>query len=168
MEKRNGFVTFLSALIPGLGQFILGLYKRGIQLFVLWLLIKPVMAIVGLGVLGGLVKLIIWCFAFFDTFDLAKRLEKGEEIKDTEFVFQKYVDNEYSKESKVGFNGHSINKNFWIVCGWGLIGIGILAIINLTFNTNDLYGIIKSYISMYFLPIVLVGAGFYMLFRYKR
>jgi hypothetical protein len=168
MEKRNNLVTFLSALIPGVGQIVLGLYKRGIQLFALWILIRPVLAIIGLGFIGGLIQLIIWCYAFFDTFDIAKRLDKGERVNDSAFIFEKYIDNDFNKGSKIGFNGHSINRNLWKICGWGLIVIGILAIINLTFNTNDLYSMIKSYISMYILPIILVGAGFFMLFRYKN
>jgi hypothetical protein len=164
MNRRPNLLTFISALIPGVGQIVLGLYKRGIQLFALYILIRPVLSVVGLGSIGSLLKIIIWCYAFFDTFDLARRMERGEHIEDTEFIFEKHLGNEFTK----GPRGFSLDKNLWMICGWGLIVVGILAIINLTFNTNDLYGIIKSYINMYFIPIVLVVVGFFMLFKYKR
>ena len=45
MEKRNNLITFLSALIPGVGQIVLGLYKKGIQLFALWVLIQPILSV---------------------------------------------------------------------------------------------------------------------------
>lgn len=168
MDRRSRFLTFITALVPGLGQMYLGLIKKGIQIFVLFILIRPVLSIIGLGYLGDILKIIIWVFAFFDTFDIARRIDKGETVGDTDFVFQKYMNDKHDEFTKPSFQGFKFNRNMWMVCGWGLIAVGILAIMNLMFNTNDLYGLIKSYISSYFIPVLLVAGGCYLLFRNKR
>jgi TM2 domain-containing membrane protein YozV len=168
MERRSKFLTFILALIPGVGQIYLGLFRKGIQLLILFILLGPVLGMIGLGFVGSTVKLLIWCYAFFDTFDIARRLDKGEKVKDSDYIINKYVDRNGNGESGSNFKGHSFDKNFWLFCGWGLIIVGILAIVNLMFGTNDLYGQIKSYISTYFIPALLVLAGVYMLLRGKR
>lgn len=164
MERRSKFLTFVLALIPGAGQIYLGLTMKGIQLFALYVLIRPALDIIGLGYIGGMLKIIIWVYAFFDTFEVARRIDRGERVGDSEFVFKKYMEN----NDKFDHIGRSFNKNFWLLCGWGLIAVGILAILNLTFGSNDLYGLIKSYVSTYFIPVILVIAGFYMLVKNKR
>lgn len=168
MESRNKALTFLLALIPGVGQMYLGLFKKGIQILVLSILIRPVFDIIGIGSLGGILSIIIWCYAFFDTFDIAKKLDRGEFVKDSEFVLSKYMDGNQNEDVKVGFKGYSVNKSLWMLCGWALVIIGVLAIVNLTFGSNELYGLIKSYISTYFIPALLVVIGIYMLVRYRK
>jgi TM2 domain-containing membrane protein YozV len=164
MDRRNKVLTFILAFIPGVGQIYLGLFRKGIQILILYLLIGPILGMIGLGFAGSIIKLVIWCYAFFDTFDIARRLDKGEHVGDSDYVINKYMDKKEAFNNK----GYSFDKSFWLLCGWGLIVIGILAIVNLMFGNNDLYGLIKSYISTYFIPALLVVAGVYMLVRGKR
>lgn len=168
MERRSKLLTFITALIPGVGQLYLGLFKKGIQILVLFILINPVLRIIGLGFLSDIIKLIIWCYAFFDTFDIARRIDRGETVSDSDYVINKYMDKKENGESSFDYKGNSFNKRFWLFCGWGLILVGILAIVNLMFGTNDLYGVIKSTISIYFVPGVLVIAGCYMLLKNRK
>lgn len=163
MERRSRFLTFVLALIPGVGQMYLGLVKKGIQLFLLFILIDHVLGFVGLGYIGGMLKLCVWAYAFWDTFEIARRLDRGEKVNDSDYIFNKYMDKRENEEAPFSYKGHSFNKSFWLLCGWGLIVIGILAIVNLSFGNNDIYGQIKSAISTYFIPGLLVIAGIYML-----
>lgn len=168
MERRSKFLTFILAMIPGVGQMYLGLLRKGIQLLLMFILIEPVFDIIGLGYIGGMLKLCVWAYAFWDTFDIGRRMDKGEAIRDTDFVINKYMNKSEDGEFNFTKKVQSYNKSFWIFCGWGLILVGILAILNLRFGTNDLYGQIKSVISTYFVPALLVLAGIYMLLRNKK
>jgi TM2 domain-containing membrane protein YozV len=163
MEKRNNLITFLAAIIPGVGYMSLGLVKRGVQILALFLVIGPVCKLLGIEFVGTLIKVPIWFYAFFDTFNIAARIDKGETVSDSEFVFKKYGESGYGTN-----NGMISNpRNIWIIVAWVLIGGGILAIINQLFHDNSIYGLIKSYISMYLFPIILVFAGVYMLVKNK-
>jgi hypothetical protein len=163
MEKRNNLITFLAALVPGVGYMSLGLVKRGVQILALFLVIGPVCKLLGIEFVGTLIKVPLWFYAFFDTFNIASRIDRGETVNDSEFVFKKYGESGYGAG-----NGMISNpRNIWIIVAWVLIGGGILAIVNQMFHDNGLYGMIKSYISMYLFPIVLVFAGVYMLFKNK-
>lgn len=170
MERRSKFLTFVLALIPGAGHMYLGQINKGIQLLALFVIINPALNLVGLGFLGDIVRLILWCYAFFDTFDLARRVDRGEQIKDGDFLVFKYM-NSYMNNDKSGdfpLKEHfRYNKN-WLLWGWGLIIFGVLAIFNRTFWNNEFYGLIKSFVSMYFIPILLIAAGAYMLIRNKN
>lgn len=165
MERRSKFITFIVALIPGAGQMYLGLLNKGIQLLALFVLINPLLDFIGLGFLGNMIQLVIWCYSFFDTFDIARRMDRGEQLKDTDYTINKYVDqikNEDFPSKEV------LNNKLGIVLGWGLVVVGILAIANRTFLNNELYGVIKSFVSMYFIPMVLIAAGVFMLIRNKK
>lgn len=163
MEKRNGFLTFLSALIPGVGYMYLGLVRKGIQVLLLFLLIGPVFSVLGIGgFLSFIVRLSIWIYAFFDTFNVAAKLDRGEHIEDTDFIFN-HKGEGYPVADRV-----KLNKNFMLIAAWALIIIGIMAIVNKLFEYNNLYILITGYMSKYFLPVILVLAGVYMLFKNKE
>lgn len=163
MEKRNGFLTFLSALIPGVGYMYLGLVRKGIQVLLLFLLIRPIFDILGIGgFLAFLVNLSIWIYAFFDTFNTAAKLDRGENVEDTDFIFS-HKGEGYPVTDRI-----KLNKSFILAAAWGLIIIGILAIVNKVFEYNELYTLIKGYLQRYFLPVTLVLAGIYLLFKNKE
>jgi TM2 domain-containing membrane protein YozV len=201
MENRNKFLTFILACIPGVGQIYLGLFKKGIQLLALFFLIEPILSFIGIHYFSEILQILIWCYAFFDTFEIAKRLDRGQVVQDTDYIFAKYTNQGNGPQANANanantnananangtqtngfqtygsqtngvpnFNAKNLydNKKFWIVCGWGLIIIGIMAITNLAFGTYDLYELIKSYISTYIVPVGLVAAGVYMLTKKNK
>lgn len=161
-------MKFICALFPGVGHMYLGQLKKGIQLLALFLIIGPVLRLVGLGYIATVLKLVIWCYCFFDTLDTAKRQERGEYIPDWDFVFNKYVNNNGQASGGFSLENLQLNKKAWMTGAWILILVGVLAILNITFSDYEIYGIIKSYVSIYFLPAVLIIGGIYMLFRGKK
>ena len=69
MKKKSSFLTFLCALVPGVGQMYLGLMKRGVSLLLAFSVITAVSGAFGMSFLVVLLP-VIWCFSFFDTFKL--------------------------------------------------------------------------------------------------
>lgn len=163
MERRSGFLTFLSALIPGVGYMYLGLIKRGVQALMLFLLIEPVCRLLSIGYLSDIIQLPFWCFTFFDTFSIARRLDRGEYVPDSEFIFKKYTEGSNAQQFSA-----NISRNFLIYFAYALIIIGSLAIIDKLFNGYEIYSLIRSYVSTYFFPVLFVLAGVYLLFKNKQ
>jgi hypothetical protein len=173
LEKKSGLLAYLTALIPGVGYLYLGLKRKGIEALILWLIIGPLFNLLGLGFLAGIVKLPFWFYTFFDTINLAARIDKGEFIPDSDFLFIGRLidtssfshmgsDGEYGSDSR-----HIKIKNDGLIylAGWGLVVLGGLSLINKLFRYNPLYNLIKHNINVYFFPVLLVLAGIYLLVR---
>lgn len=166
MENRNGrssFLTFLTALIPGVGYMYLGLVKKGIQILMLYLLIGPVFNIIGIGFLSAIVKIPIWFYTFFDTFTVANKIDKGEPVPDMDFIFNKYM----KDGSQVALDREKLGKNLSLIIAIGLIAVGGIAILHNFSQGSELYGLIRSFISTYFIPVLFVLGGIYLLFKNK-
>lgn len=164
MQKRSSFLTFLTALIPGVGYMYLGLVKRGIQVLLAFLLIEPLFRILGIGFLSGIVRIPIWFYTFFDTFSVARMLDLEQPVHDTDFIFSKYVkDGEHPVVDK-----NKIGRNFTLIIALALILIGTFAILNNVFEGYPIYQLIRSYVSTLFIPVLLVLAGIYLLFRNRK
>lgn len=164
MDRRNGFLTFLAALIPGVGYMYLGLLRKGVQALILFLMISPLLHLLGLGFLVGPVKFTFIVYTFFDTMSLAKRMDIGEQIYDSDFITKGYD----SQNLHNSINNLKSNRRTLLFIAWGLIIIGIMGILNKLFAGNDIYQLIKSYISSIFVPALLVLAGIYLLFKGNR
>jgi hypothetical protein len=164
MNRRNNFLTYLLALFPGVGYMYLGLVIKGVETLAIFMLIDPLFSIVGLGFLTGLVKIPIWLYVFFDTINTAKRLDNGEVIQDEDFIFRKLNANTSFNNN---YNTEGIKKNVWIIVGWTLVALGALALTNRVLRSFGLYNLIKSYMSMYLIPLVFILVGIYLLFRNK-
>ncbi len=73
--KKNGFLTFIFACIPGAGQMYYGYMQRGLSIAMI--LILCVMA-------ATLVDVLFvwlchrWMYSFFDTYDLIRHMAAGE------------------------------------------------------------------------------------------
>lgn len=164
MQKRSSFLTFLTALIPGVGYMYLGLVKRGIQILLVFLLIEPLFRLLGIGFLIGIVRIPIWFYTFFDTFSIARMLDLGHPVHDTDFIFNRYVkDGEYPVVDR-----NKVGKNLIMIIGVALILLGSFAILNNLLQHNLLYQLIRSYVSKLFIPVLLVLAGIYMLFKNRK
>lgn len=162
MEKRDGFLTFLTALIPGVGYMYLGLVKKGIQFLVLFLTVRLALSMLGMNFLSLIASLSIWIYTFFDTFNVASKLDRGEKVEDMDYVFDK------NSGTYTHSDGVKINRKFAMAVAWFFIAIGAITILNKVFELNELYILFKGYLSKYFLPVLLIFAGIYILFRNKR
>lgn len=164
MNNRNGFVTFITACIPGVGYMYHGLIKKGVQVLFLYLLIGPILSFAGLGFLSHLIKICIWFYTFFDTFAVSNKINRGEYVPDSEFIFKNYVNTDNYTQSNIPWNG-GINKQGWVILGSVLIVLGILSLLNQIFINYDIYKVIRSYASQYFIPIVFIVIGISILFK---
>ena len=121
--KKNGFLTFIFACIPGAGQMYYGYMQRGLSIAMI--LILCVMAATVVEPLLFLC-LVIWMYSFFDTYDLIRHMAAGEPKEDSLLVLGNYG------EIKKLVPQH--NR----LIGWGLVGIGVWALYD-TFISNWLY-----------------------------
>jgi len=157
LNRRSGFLTFITAMIPGVGYMYLGLLTRGIETLALFLIIPTLFNLIGLNDITWLFRAVFWFFTFFDTFSIAHKLDRGETVVDNDFIFK-------SKSENPGLS-IDFDKNKWTAIAWVLIIVGIIAIINSIFKTTILYGLIRVYLGRYFLPIILILGGICLLFR---
>ena len=149
--KKNGFLTFCFACIPGAGQMYYGYMKRGLSLITLFCIG------IGLGAfIGPLVVIcpIIWMYSFFDTYDLIRRMTSGNPKPDELLLFDNL-----GSLSSIFPSGNR-------VIGWVLIGLGVWAL-----YSSILEPILYNLFSWYFVNMVptivvaalLIAGGFWLL-----
>ena len=126
--KKNGFLTFIFACIPGAGQMYYGYMQRGLSIAMM--LILCVMAATVIQPLLFLC-LVIWMYSFFDTYDLIRHMAAGEPKEDSLLVLGNY------EEIKKLVPQH--NR----LVGWGLIGFGVWALYDLLIG-NWVYRILTN------------------------
>ena len=111
--KKNGFLTFCFACIPGAGQMYYGYMKRGLSLITLFCVG------VGLGALIGplvVVCPIVWMYSFFDTFNLRAQISMGTAPEDDYLV---HFDPQDKRLARMMMDSHKL-------VGWCLIATGAL------------------------------------------
>lgn len=121
--KKNAFLTFIFACIPGAGQMYYGYMKRGLSMITFFCLFIMAGTLVDVLVVGSI---IVWMYSFFDTYDLIRHMAAGEPKEDSLLVPGNY------EEIKKLLPQH--NK----LIGWGLVGFGVWALYD-TFISNWLY-----------------------------
>lgn len=126
--KKNGFLTFIFACIPGAGQMYYGYMQRGLSIAMMLMLC--VMAATVIEPLLFLC-LVIWMYSFFDTYDLIRHMAAGEPKEDSLLVLGNY------EEIKKLLPQH--NR----LIGWGLIGFGVWALYDLLIG-NWVYKILTN------------------------
>lgn len=126
--KKNGFLTFIFACIPGAGQMYYGYMQRGLSIAMM--LILCVMAATVVQPLLFLC-LVIWMYSFFDTYDLIRHMAAGEPKEDSLLVPGNY------EEIKKLLPQH--NR----LIGWGLVGFGVWALYDLLIG-NWVYKILTN------------------------
>lgn len=126
--KKNGFLTFIFACIPGAGQMYNGYMQRGLSIAMMLMLC--VMAATVVEPLLFLC-LVIWMYSFFDTYDLIRHMAAGEPKEDSLLVLGNY------EEIKKLVPQH--NR----LIGWGLIGFGVWALYDLLIG-NWVYKILTN------------------------
>lgn len=124
--KKNGFLTFIAAILPGCGQMYYGYMRRGLSLALWFWGIVFVASLSGLGVLAILLP-VVWAYGFFDTFNIrALTYEQRLAFPDS------FIPNEdWMRQSKVG---GLFRKGGGRIAGWVLVVIGIIIVYNTLFN----------------------------------
>ena len=153
MNKKSGFLTFITALIPGVGYMYYGLQRRGVETFVLFLLISPVLRALGLNVLSPIISIPFWFYTFFDTYSIAHKYEAGEILEDISL---------FNKNNELGrriLANDKFKKDKWIILAWILILLGTFAILNKIFYLSIFF----SNIRVYLVPVLFILSGVYIL-----
>lgn len=84
--KKNGFLTFCFAFVPGAGQMYLGYMKRGISIMGLFALCIVLISTFSF-MLFPMMAVVVWFAAFFDTFRLAHVLQDQELKTDDDWLW---------------------------------------------------------------------------------
>lgn len=184
MKQRSGFFTFVGSIIPGIGYIYLGLVKKGIQAFLLFFLIDDLLRMVGLGGFAWLIQLPLWFYVFFDTHNIANRIDRGEMVLDSDFFFEKYTHGNNNDQNYGNYNNNMNNENpsenfshmnfekhpsihmdkkkMTAIAGI-LISLGVLGILNQAFEGSAIYYQIREGITQYFVPVLFIVGGIFLL-----
>ena len=164
MERKNGFFTFIAALIPGVGYMYYGLVKKGAEALVIYLLISPVFKTIDMGWIGTMIKIPLWFYFFFDTFNVANKYTRGEQLEDSGFIIKD--DTPISKETINSIDSR-LPKNKWNLLAFLFIFIGIMAMLNQILGENVFY-IIRATIRNCIIPVLLIVSGIYILIKSNK
>lgn len=126
--KKNGFLTFIFACIPGAGQMYYGYMQRGLSLITMF---------IGCFIVGAIINplaalaIIVWMYSFFDTYDLVRHLAAGDPKEDGLLLVGNFDDVK------------KLIPQHTKLVGWGLIGFGVWALYDLLIG-NWVYRILTN------------------------
>ena len=126
--KKNGFLTFIFACIPGAGQMYYGYMQRGLSLITMFIACFIVGAIIN--PLAAL-AIIVWMYSFFDTYDLVRHMAAGDPKEDGLLLVGNFDDVK------------KLIPQHTKLVGWGLIGFGVWALYDLLIG-NWVYKILTN------------------------
>lgn len=146
--KKNGFLTFIFACIPGAGQMYYGYMQRGLSLITMFIacfmvgtIILPLAAL----------AIVVWMYAFFDTYDLIRHLAAGDPKEDGLLLVGNFGDVK------------KLIPQHTKLVGWGLIGFGVWALYDLLIGDwvfrllSDTLGYGNAYDIVHSIPNLVVG-----------
>ena len=113
--KKNGFLTFCFAFIPGAGQMYQGYMKRGLSLVGICCLAIAVASLLSpLQNAALAVCCVVWMYSFFDTFNLRAQLSEGTAPEDDYLIHL----------------GHDVSLDRFLerrhkLFGWVLVAVGL-------------------------------------------
>lgn len=159
MERKSGFLTFIAALIPGVGYMYYGLVKKGAEALIIYILVSHVFKILDMSWIGTTISVILWFYLFFDTFNVASKYRRGEQLQDSGFIIKD--DTPISSETINSIQSR-LPKNKWNLLAFLLIFIGIIAVLKQVLGEN-IFLLIRSTIGNYVVPALLIVSGIYIL-----
>lgn len=151
--KRSAFLNFIFACIPGVGFMYNGLIKKGISIFIIFILGIQVPEILYMGFLTPIVVLPIWFYSFFKTFDIYKRINEGEYIEDNVVIGQETL------ETII------IDKKYKKYIGIALIVLGTFALARSVMNDFSIFRFWDYRFRSYVGPSAFIILGIYILFK---
>lgn len=163
--RKNAFLTFVCAVVPGCGQMYHGLLKKGISIMFLFWGIIAVSSFVGIAELS-LILPVIWFYSFFDAVN-----RMNMPIEEVKLLEDNYILASVKPQS--AFLGKLYSKAH-IIFGSGLIFIGVFAFLN-SYNVAKALSIffaidpqeiryILSIIPGVLVPIICIVFGICLLF----
>lgn len=147
MTRKNPFLLFLSACIPGCGQMYQGYMKRGVSLMSLFAVILGLATWLYFGQLA-LALPVLWLYSFFDAYNLRRALESGEAEPDAYPLSLSGMDQE--RFSRLLAKRHSL-------VGWALVLLGLYGVWQVAAHyfsgfLSALFGVDFYWIASYQLP----------------
>jgi hypothetical protein len=115
MRQKHGLLLFLATCIPGCGQMHQGYMKRGISLLLIFCGIFALAIFLEEGALTTFM-VVVWLYAFFDSYNLRARIADGTEPEDA-FLFG-LSDMDSEQLTALFRKRHSL-------IGWGLVLAGV-------------------------------------------
>lgn len=114
MNKRHGFLLFLTSCLCGCGQMYQGYMKRGLSLL---LAIFALFAAAGFLMLGPLAFFtpVVWLYAFFDSYNLRRQIAQGTAPEDAYLFGLSDMDSQQMT---------ALLKKRHSVIGWVLVIVG--------------------------------------------
>lgn len=146
-DKKSRFWAFVFSLVPGVGYLYLGLMNRGLQTMALFFGTIFAASFINFEQLMGLVVPVTMFYSIFDTQQMVKSINSGEQVEDKQLF---------------DFKSITINQS-WI--GYAFVVIGILALLN---------GVLPQYIPGFYVfrsflpPLLVIGVGVLILYRSTR
>lgn len=157
MKKNyNSLLLFCSSLIPGAGYMYLGLMQRGVEAMILFMAGIVIPVWLQMEALCALIIVPLWFYCFFDTFYQRTNLEAGLEVEDRGMV------------NLISW----VADNYYLL-GIGLIGLGILALLNtlgqdLSYSANVIIKQVTRHLQGYLPPLLLIAVGIYLLRKTRQ
>lgn len=149
MNRKQGFLLFLSSCIPGCGQMYQGYMKRGVSLLIACFGLMTISIFLDEGFLFMLLP-IIWLYAFYDSYNLRNQTDEQAQANPDAFLFG-LSEMDSQRLSALCRKRHSI-------LGWILVLLGVyLFLVSTVRNITDLLGLEELYWALsYELPRLLV------------
>ncbi|MEG2698361.1 MAG: hypothetical protein RR951_05490 [Ruthenibacterium sp.] len=161
--KKNSFLTFCFACIPGAGEMYLGYMKRGISLMLLFFGIIGIATMLRFDVLLMILP-VIFAFCFFDTWNLRNQTQEQAEARPDDYLVD-IGDFGSGKWKELVEKRH-------VIIGWGCIIVAIVMLYNsvvrpiVWFVLGDdswMYNVVFDSIPMLGAVVLLVLLGLYLL-----
>ncbi len=155
-RKYNKFYTALLSIVPGAGHMYLGLMKKGLQFMFMFFSVIIITDLIYSARSLTILNIVIWFYAFFDSYHTRKKLEAGEVIEEDLF-----------KELRLSsLKPKYIGIGFIVVGGIVFIQQVIIELLSLGFMVIPPY--IRSVILDSIFPILLIIIGIIILISMRR
>ena len=165
MKRKNAFLTFLTSLIPGVGQMYQGYMKRGLSMSIVLCISIAICTLFGTPILA-LPILVIIAYSFFDTYNIYNR--KEDYLKEDEYL--------WNLENKNNILKFDLSKRHRII-GFILVFIGMYIIFTTLFRSlsnmfeldwlNTFVYLVERYLPMIVISAISISFGIKLLSKNK-
>lgn len=147
MSRKNPFLLFLAACIPGCGQMYQGYMKRGVSIMSTFALIIGLATWLYFGQLA-LALPVLWLYSFFDTYNIRRALQNGTAVPDAYPLGLSRMDQE--QFTRLLAKRHSLIG--WVLVILGLYGLWQAVASYFSDFLSDLFGCDFYWLTSYQLP----------------
>jgi TM2 domain-containing membrane protein YozV len=145
LDNKSRLLAFLLSLIPGVGYMYLGLMNRGLQTLIIFFGTFFITSLTSIDVVIFIIPVLVF-YSIFDTLQIMRRMRQGLVTEDKPLINL----GEY--------------PNWQSIAGYGLVGLGILALINNYVPYLFNHGVMNRLIS----PLLIIAVGAFILYRNLR